>query len=104
MAVGRDHRSYRQARLEFREEAEERGDDCWICTRPIDYELPVGHPDCWSLDHYYSWERYPELRVDPDNFRSSHLDCNRRRGEGRHDASDDLGVLSRRWLRTAARS
>lgn len=101
MAIGRDNRAYRKARAEFRDECEEAAESCWLCSKPIDYDLPSGHPDCWSLDHFYPWQKYPELRLNSDNFRASHLDCNRRRGEGNHDADDDLGKPSRAWLRTA---
>ena len=97
MAVGLDHRRYRRLRSEFRDECEAAGAPCWLCREDIDYELPSGHPDSWSLDHAHPRKTHPELIDDPENFRASHLECNRRRRETEPDAG--LGIPSRQWVR-----
>ena len=77
----RESRRYRNARAGFREHCAEQQLPCWLDGKPIDYSLPSDHPDSWSLDHAHTVKDHPELACDPANFRPSHLDCNKRRGD-----------------------
>ena len=68
---------------------------CWLCGRPIRYDLPSRHPLSFEYDHYYPASRWREFGYgtqwecihDPDNGRASHRICNEMRqnlmpGEG----------------------
>jgi 5-methylcytosine-specific restriction endonuclease McrA len=68
---------------------------CWLCGKPIDYELPHGHPEAWELDHAWPVSTHPELAEDPANFRPSHADCNEKRGNGPPFIA--LGTPSEDW-------
>lgn len=60
---------------------------CWICGRPIRYDLPSGHPLSFEYDHYYPASRWREFGYgsmgecvhDPANGRPSHRWCNEKR-------------------------
>ena len=60
---------------------------CWICGKPIRYDLGVPHPLSFEYDHYHPASRwrefgYPSQRAcihDPANGRSAHRICNERR-------------------------
>ena len=100
--VGRRTRRFRKLRAKFREwcRTHENADGtigahCWLCDEPIDYELPAEHPQSFSLDHAYSVSARPDLAEDPANFRPSHLDCNKQRGDG--DPFIQLGSPSENW-------
>lgn len=105
--VGRDDPRYKAARARFRAECAGRNAACWLCSQPIDYTLrhrpgrPI-HPGTWELDHYREWAKYPALRLEPSNFRPSHMKCNRDRNNEtgpRHTngAPLGLGTPSRTW-------
>ena len=57
---------------------------CWLCGRPIRYDLPSGHPLGYEYDHYYPASRWREFGYgsqaecihDPSNGRPSHRICN----------------------------
>lgn len=54
--------------------------DCWLCRLPIDYDLDPGtDPHSHNLDHYYPVADYPDLELDPSNFRHAHQLCNQMR-------------------------
>lgn len=91
----RNDPEYRAARAEYRDHAELNQLPCWLDGDPIDYSLPSDHPDSWSLDHAKPVSLHPELAKDPNNFRSAHLDCNKRRGN--KEPFLDIGTPSRDW-------
>lgn len=76
----RDTRRYKTLRAQYRQHCADHNLPCWLDGKPIDYTLPADHPDAWSLDHALPVSTHPELSEDPANFRPSHLDCNKRRG------------------------
>lgn len=69
--------------------------NCWLCGQPIRYDLPYPDPDSYSYDHAQPWSTHPHLRYDPDNGRSAHLDCNKRRGN--RDPHQQRGTPSEAW-------
>ena len=38
-------------RITHREVIEVRGQECWLCSKPIDLTLPHGHPEALTADH-----------------------------------------------------
>lgn len=66
---------------------------CFLCGQPIDYSLKWPDPRSFSADHLQPWSRYPELRYDPGNVVSTHLQCNQVKGDSEH-FSAGLGELS----------
>ena len=60
---------------------------CWICGKPIRYDLKAGHPLAFEYDHYYPTSRWEEFGYrsqrecihDPANGRSAHRCCNEAR-------------------------
>jgi hypothetical protein len=93
--VDRQSTEYRNARAEFRAECEHHLKVCFLCQKPIDYRLKYPHPDSWSLEHVKTVQEAPELFMDRNNWESSHLDCNRRRGTD--EPHMDLGQPSELW-------
>lgn len=95
--LGRDSR-YQRAKARYRRDCERDGSPCWICSEPIDYALQYPDDRCWSLDHKtpVSDDQHGQTRaLDPGNFRPSHLECNRERGD--RDPTLGLGALSEAW-------
>jgi hypothetical protein len=98
----RESKQYKKARNQFRSHAAahhnpdgSKGEHCWLCGEPIDYQLRSPHPRSWTLDHAVPVKHRPELMLDPGNFRSAHRECNDYRGT---DAPPiDLGVPSEIW-------
>ena len=76
----RESRRYRALRTKFRAHCADQQLPCWLDGKPIDYSLSSDHPDSWSLDHAQTVSEFPELALDPANFRPAHLGCNKRRG------------------------
>lgn len=68
---------------------------CWLCGKPINYDLRHGHPEAWELDHAWPVSTHPALAEDPANFRPSHADCNQRRGD--RAPFIELGTPSEDW-------
>jgi 5-methylcytosine-specific restriction endonuclease McrA len=68
---------------------------CWLCGQPIDYTLPAGHPQAFTVDHVQPRSQRPDLAEDPANLRAAHAKCNKARGTAapRHG----LGAQSRAW-------
>lgn len=89
--AGRRGSAYRR----LRENQRRKWLPCWLCGHPIDYTLQTPDPGAFELDHAKSWKQYPELRMDPANCRSSHLLCNRNKGQGA--APTSVGLLSEDW-------
>lgn len=66
---------------------------CWLCGKPIRYDLAAPHPLSFSADH-----------VDPvangghnhGELRAAHLGCNKKRGRKRREDVDILKT-SRPW-------
>lgn len=68
---------------------------CHLCGQPIDYSAENFTRDAFELDHFYPRSTHPELTNDPANFRPSHHQCNRARGNKAVVAT--LGSTSRVW-------
>ncbi len=71
------------------------GAPCWLCNGDINYKLQYPHPYSWSLDHAVTVKENPNLLMDRENFRASHLDCNIARGTD--DPPIDIGKPSEMW-------
>lgn len=95
LRAARNTPEYRQARAQYREVAEANQLPCWLDGQPIDYSLPPEHPDAWSLDHAIPISKNLALATDPNNFRSAHLACNKRRGND--EPFIPIGKPSRKW-------
>lgn len=100
--AGRSTRRYKTTRAKYRADSKEHvnhdgttGRPCWLCGQPIDYDLPHDHPDAWSLDHAYTVTARPDLAEDPANYRDSHLQCNKQRGDD--EPHIQLGSPSEPW-------
>jgi 5-methylcytosine-specific restriction endonuclease McrA len=75
-----------------------KGLPCWICGQPINYHATNPEDDdAFSYDHVKNWRDYPHLRYDPDNGRSAHQSCNKRRSTGQTAPSLDTGIASELW-------
>ena len=69
---------------------------CHICGEPIDYTIePSSAPLAWEPDHLVPFAKAPELELDLNNIKASHMRCNRQRGTGAQDMA--LGRRSRIW-------
>lgn len=86
-------RTRRQKRLAANLKAQRR--DCWLCSLPIDYDLPPDDDMAFSVDHVKPWSTHPELREDPGNLAAAHARCNKQRGNKPPPLG--LGLLSRTW-------
>ena len=70
---------------------------CHICGQPIDYSVrPSSEPWAWEPDHVLPVSQHPELELDLNNIKASHMECNRARSDNKF-ASVDLGMQSRIW-------
>lgn len=96
------------ARRTLRERVKRMGEPCWICGRPIDYELTTWtdprdgkvkrHPYSFEVDEVVPVSRYMEggyqsaqaCALDPKNVKAAHRICNQRRG------NKSMGELVRR--------
>ena len=86
---------FKKLKGDFRATCAREKTPCWLCNDDIDYKLDYPHPLSWSLDHAITVKERPDLLSDPLNFRSSHHDCNQRRGTD--DPVLDLGTPSETW-------
>lgn len=69
---------------------------CHICGEAIDYSIPASSaPLAWEPDHLVPFSKAPELELDLNNIKPSHMRCNRQRGSGNNDGQ--LGQRSRIW-------
>lgn len=93
--AGRRTRRFIAQRKTFRAECTAADAPCWLCGQPIDYTLPMEHPEAFQVDHAYPVDHRPELAEDPANFRPSHKHCNLRRGN--REPFIDLGIPSENW-------
>lgn len=93
--AGRSTRRYKQLRTEYRSKCRATHAHCWLCQKPIDYNLPREHPEAFNLDHAIPVSARPDLAEDTKNFRPSHRVCNERRGND--DPDIDLGKPSESW-------
>jgi len=55
---------------------------CHLCGHPIDYTLPPGHPDSFTVDHIQPLKLHPNLAHDYNNLAASHRRCNSSKGTG----------------------
>ena len=70
---------------------------CHICGQPIDYTLkPSSDPNSWEPDHVIPVSQAPELELDLNNIKASHMQCNRARGDNKFSRID-IGMRSRIW-------
>lgn len=92
-------RRYKKLKAAFRDKCEEDLLPCWIadCLRPIDYSLRSPHPESFSVDHAIPVSHRPDLAEDPENFRPSHLICNKERGTKDPNVVTDIGAPSEVW-------
>lgn len=89
-------RNMQKLKTAFKAECAEADASCWLCGQPIEYEpLDNTDPSRFELDHYYPVSTHPQHAEDPANFRASHAECNRRRGN--KAPAPGLGSLSRQW-------
>lgn len=57
------------------------GRPCWLCGKPIRYDLKGPHPLSFTADHVVEPGRCdPAMVNDPSNLRPAHYGCNSRRG------------------------
>lgn len=76
---------------------------CWLCGQPINYQLPAGDPQAFTLDHVVPRSLRPDLVWEPTNWRAAHARCNSRRGNNTPDTvrrarrPSNLGPTSRPW-------
>ncbi len=69
---------------------------CWICRRPIDYDLKWPNPWSFTADHAIELDRGGPN--DADNLRPSHARCNIRRGNYYRQGRDtNPSAPQRRW-------
>lgn len=87
-------RRYKALKREFKKTCEKASLPCWLCHQRIDYTIPGGQPDGFSLDHYLPRDDRPDLTEVWSNFRPSHLSCNSSRGKREPRT---LGTPSRIW-------
>lgn len=95
MSDGWGTRRARELTATFRADCEEKNSPCWLCLQPIDYAAPGGTTNAFELDHALPRAEYPELALEPDNFRAAHSGCNRSRGK--RDAPAILGPTTIEW-------
>lgn len=94
--AGRSTRRYKTTRRTFRAQCAAANAPCWLCGRPINYDLPdASHPDAFNLDHAHPLTQRPDLAEDPANYRPSHATCNYRRGD--NEPHIHLGQPSETW-------
>lgn len=53
---------------------------CWLCGKPVQYDVGPRHPLAPSLDHRHPLNKGGDL-LDPDNAELAHYGCN----SARHD-------------------
>jgi len=93
--AGRSTRRYKTLRAEFRRKCRANNAPCWLCGKPIDYDLSHDHPDAFNLDHAIPKSKRLDLAEDEKNFRPSHKNCNERRGNDQ--PTIDIGRPSEQW-------
>lgn len=52
---------------------------CWLCSQPIDTDLPATHPMSWTLDHRDPRAMYGTDVPTLDRTAPAHRRCNSRR-------------------------
>jgi 5-methylcytosine-specific restriction endonuclease McrA len=67
---------------------------CWLCSMPIDMDLPSTHAMSWTMDHVLPLSKYPSLALEITNIREAHRRCNSSKGNGTNNAN---GKISRNW-------
>jgi hypothetical protein len=80
----RSSRAYRSSADRYRKSCHQqnrgRGSPCWLCGQDINYLLPHPHPASFSVDHSIPVNERPDLILDTNLWRPSHLSCNSARG------------------------
>ena len=88
--AGRSTRRYKKLKAEQRAKRL----PCCLCGQPIDYSLHWPDPRSFTVQHIKDWHDHPELREDPANFDSAHLDCNSSAGQ---HGKPTIGAVSEDW-------
>lgn len=65
------------------------------CGQRIDYDALRGDPAAFNAGHMRSWNQYPDLREDPENFQPEHALCNQDAGDS--DDRPGVGLMSEEW-------
>lgn len=62
------------------------GSVCWLCGKPIRFDVPARHPLSRSVDHVVSLKNggHPTALA---NLRPAHYGCNSRKGKGTPNAT-----------------
>lgn len=95
MASAMSTREGQRLKRAFREQCEAVDTPCWLCGQPIDWSAAPQTQDAFEPDHFHPQVTHPELALDPENLRPSHMSCNRSR---RDDVpAPGLGSLSEAW-------
>lgn len=84
MTAGRPNPRYSNGarRRAIRARWEAIGAPCALCGRPIDYDLPAGHPMAFEVDEVVPVSRGGDP-LDFANTQPAHRICNQRKGNGR---------------------
>lgn len=86
-------RAATEALTRVKAEGRRQSSPCCICGGTIDYDLVYPHPMSCSVQHVVSRKLRPDLTWDRSNWRPSHLDCNKRKGDGTNVDPYDLGII-----------
>lgn len=85
--------------MDYRTEAREREEPCWLCGDPIDYSLldtkdteNDGYPE---VDHVLPLSKFPQYAADKANMKMTHRLCNNTRSASM--TSDGIGRTSQDW-------
>ena len=80
MTVKPQGHKWRKLTHQFRTQAHQRNDHCWLCGKPIDWTAPPQSPMAFEIDHALPRATHPHLAYETTNLRTAHSACNRRRG------------------------
>ena len=91
---GLDDHTYRKRTATLRKQARDNGMPCWLCGKPIDFDLPYTHRMSFTADH-----------IDPrglggkllGEIRPAHRACNSSRGKRRTIEAIPKPVTTRAW-------
>lgn len=86
--------AWQKMRRGLLEAARQAGTPCWICRKPINYELTGRSPMAPTLDHLVPRFMGGDV-LDPANLAPAHFACNSRRGAVQRNAAGPRP--SRRW-------
>lgn len=67
---------------------------CVICGQWINYDLPYGDKEAFTVEHLKPRSTHPHLADDPSNCAPAHDKCNKSRG---NRELNGLGTPSQEW-------